>query len=826
MKTIDSTAKRGFTRRSFIKGAATLTAAGLLTGCSANTEDLIEDSSSTVEAGKEEIYSGVCRGNCYGGCLLNVHVRDGQVVRTTAGDYPNPAYNRICTKGITQPARVYSADRLKYPMRRTGERGAGEFERISWDDAIDEIAERWQGYIDEYGSSSIAVFNASGNFGSLAAGATGSMVNRFRSVLGLSMISHDVDMAFVFGQMKAYGGLDIGNGANEITDVRNSKTIISWGANPVVSQPQIVHFFLEAKEQGAKLIVIDPVYNAWAAKADWYIPINSSTDGALALSILNEIITNGNEDEAFVREHTEAPLLIKESDGKLLRVSDLQGASAGIDGGAAGSDEFVVWDSEANGPVPLSAAVKPAYKDAPHEVGGITVRTVWEDMAAQAAKWPAESASKVCGVPSETIEELARIYVEDGPVNTYMSLGVDHYLNGQYNYWPMYSIGAVTGNIGKPGASHGPWCVSATNIVNPAMSKPVDNEGNPAQGLAASYNMNSVLRIVKEGKFGDKDAALKSIYVALANPASIWADHNKAIEFFKSIDFVVVAELAMTETATYADILLPVCHWFEMTDIIADCHSHDCVVLQEKAVEPQFESKSDFEIFKAIATRMGYGSFFDFTDEEYLTMALGSDKAKALGISFSKLKEEHALRFIPGSDYIVFEGGIFPSSTKRAVFYKESPAPAYNQGQTIDYSKERSLYWEPALEADVNSEARKKYPFHCISEHMRTRTHSQWFDVGYMKEFEAEPVVRINPDDAKEMGVAEGDIVRLFNDRGSVKMKATLSSGYPRKIVGCPRTFHQKEFIEGSFATLSTNQYNQACANQVFNDVAVAIEKV
>ena len=108
---------------------------------------------------------------------------------------------------------------------------------------------------------------------------------------------------------------------------------------------------------------------------------------------------------------------------------------------------------------------------------------------------------------------------------------------------------------------------------------------------------------------------------------------------------------------------------------------------------------------------------------------------------------------------------------------------------------------------------------------MRTRTHTQFWDVGCLKEYEPEPLVRINPEDAGEYGIAEGDMVRLFNDRGSVTLKATLSAGMPRKALGCPRSYQDFEFGEGHFASLNTNEYNQYNANQVFNDVAVSIEK-
>lgn len=818
----------GLTRRSFIKGAATLTAAGALVGCSPKAENL-EEVEPKQEESKAQIFTGVCRGNCFGGCMMDIHVRDGQVVRTTAKDFPNPAYTRICSKGITQVARVYSAERLQYPMRRVGERGAGEFERISWEEAIGEISEKWQGYIDEYGPSSNGFFKGSGNFGMVSGGYSAGFMDRFTAVLGMSTVSHDVDMAAYWGSAKLRPALSDAGGNNEPADFLNSKVIINWAQNPTVSHPHIVHFMMEAQEKGAKLVVIDPVYNATAAKADWYIPINPSTDGVLALSIANEIIANGSEKADFVRDHTEAPLLIKE-DGAFLRMSDLgvkpiEGDLDPQTGKPSIVDPYAVWDESVGSVVALEEAKTPSYKSAP-SIDGIVVQTVWENLAENAAKYPADIAAEICGVSVEDIKELARIYIEDGPVNTVTSLGADHYMNGQYNYWAMGVPAAITGNYGKPGAALGSISVGPNSLLDFSVSvAPVDSEGKPAQGVGPSYNMNTLNDILSTGKFGTVDAVLKSLYIAAGNPATVWSDHSKTVEFFKNIEFLVVSDIAMTETAMYADILLPVAHWFEVVDLFGHSHNHPYLVWQEKASEPQFESKSDFDILKMIAENLGYGSFFDFNQEEYIRMAFDTDSARELGVTVDRLKEEHAVRMLPGEVFVSYEDGVLATPTGRAVFYKEDAAPSYNAGQKVDLGKERVLYWEPSNEADKNSPIRSQYPFHCISEHMRTRTHSQWYDVDYLREFDPEPIVRMNPDDAGGLGIVEGDMVRMYNDRGSVVMKATISAGYPRGVVGSPRSYQAKEYIEGHFASLSTNEYNQACANQAFNDVAVAIEK-
>ena len=207
MTDIASSNSRGFSRRSFIAGAAALTAAGVLSGCSSNTGGLAPHTEDSSKAGTEEIFSGSCRSQCIQGCYLNVHVRDGQIVRTTAGHIEEePFYEHICPKGLSHPARVYSAGRLQYPMRRVGERGAGEFERISWDEAIQEITDKWKGYREEYGPESIAFFLGSGNTAVLGGGtADGSVMQHLQTVMGACSVLPDRDIAFQSAMVKVFG---------------------------------------------------------------------------------------------------------------------------------------------------------------------------------------------------------------------------------------------------------------------------------------------------------------------------------------------------------------------------------------------------------------------------------------------------------------------------------------------------------------------------------------------------------------------------------------------------------------------------------------------
>lgn len=823
-------ATHGFTRRSFIKGAAALTAAGALAGCTPQAKNLEDADPKQQEAPETQIYSGVCRGNCFGGCHLDIHVRDGQIVRTTAGDMPDPSYKRICSKGLSHMGRTYSSNRVQYPMRRVGERGDGDFERISWDEAIEEITTKWKGYIEEFGSESIAIISQSGNLG-FGGGihGIGSYFTRFGNIMGFSKANGNLDWALVMTQIFAHGGQGMWASGNEPVDFENASTFVCWGANPAVSQLHNMHFILEAKEKGTQFIVIDPVCNMTAAKADKYIPINATTDAALALAIINEVVANGWEDVEFLRDHTEGPLLIKE-DFSLLKMSDLgveptEGEVDPMTGKPTVIDPYVVWDEDTNEAVELGKASRPALTGVT-EVDGIPVKTTFDNLKEAAAQLSLEEVQELTGVPAETIQELARIYTQNGPVTTYMMYGTDHYMNGHYACWAIFALGMVCGHVGKPGASTGGSCVGVTSLLNNKVSMATDSSGNPCKGLGRMFNLDHMNDILDTGMYKDQPLTLKGLFIMGANPVSVYAEQEYIKEAMAKFEFIVVSELSMTDTANWADILLPAADWYEQTDMYAACGTHPYLVWSDKAIDPLFESKPDYEIFQLLVDNMGYGDYWGWGDnEEALAETLDSEALRAAGITFDKIKEEKVLRIVPGEVYRSFEGGTYLTPTKRGRFYQETPY-VDTVGYEVDLSKERVPHWEPSFEADANSEARKSYPFHCLSDHMRTRTHTQWWDVQCLGEVETKPVVKMNPDDAAELGIAAGDEVKLYNDRGFVVLNAVINAGLPRKTVSVPRGFQQSEFIDGHIAQLPIMKFNQACSNQPFNDVAVAIEKM
>ncbi|MDR0500799.1 MAG: molybdopterin-dependent oxidoreductase [Coriobacteriales bacterium] len=841
---------RSFTRRSFIKGAATFAAATAATGavgssasmlasCSptgnaGTTNDALGSSgaSGTKGAGETQIFAGACRGNCGGGCFLNIHVRDNKVVRTSARDFPNTEYNRICTKGLTHVGRIYGPNRLLYPMKRVGARGSGDFERITWDEALDTIATKWQSYIEKYGPSAIMFFLGSGNYSALSGSSNWiGAFQRFVNSLGCSYCSLDVDAAISFGSGRATGGIPL---ANELTDRKNAKTQVIWGNNPTISLMHTMHFFMEAKEKGTRFIVIDPVYNATASKADWWLPVRGGTDGALALAVLNVLVQNGWVNDDTFRSKTNADLLIKE-DGRFLRMSDLgvaptEGEIDPTTNKPKLVDPLAVWDESNGAAVAFGTVTGITAIKGVAEVNGIKVQTVYENAMSYINKYPPAKAASMCGLSEDDIYELARVYYEDGPVTTEIMMGMNHYRNGHYTAWPVFLVGLLTGNVGKPGAAIGQseeYMPQLLYCNSKAAHYPLNSAGTPAPGQAALLHTVNVEEVLRTGTYQNKDLTIKSAYIHCSNPVVTMCDHDYTTGWFDMLDFVVVADICMTETCKHADIILPSAHWFEQVDLACFFSTHPYMIWQEKAIEPLGEAMPDFKIFGNILDKLGLGEYW-CTEEEYLNTMLDNDYWRSVGCTVQKLKTDKVARIYPEGDHIA-SAAAFGTETGRISLYQENITKGYTRNATsepIDESIEHGLYWETPVFAGADRDYRKDYPYHLLSEHMRTHTHTQWWDCEYVKEYEAEPIVRINPNDAAELGISEGDVVRLSNDQGFVVMKAAINAGLPRKMISSARSWQKDDFIDGHFASLPSKEYNQVCANQAFNDVAVKIEKL
>ena len=795
-------------RRSFLKGS--LAAAAAMSASSAMAFAEEQAAEATAAAAQEQVFCGSCRGNCGGQCFLNIHVRDGKVVRTSARDLPDPAYNRICIKGLTQPYRIYGKDRLKYPLRRVGERGAGQWEQISWDEAITEITDKWKGYIAEYGKDSVAMFTSSGNYAAANGGDIAAACGRFKNAMGFATINPSVDAALPAGIQPVLGGLGTLCGGNEAKDLLNAKTIIVWGANPVNSQQQTTHFLLEAKDNGTKLIVIDPIFTATAAKADIHVPVRAGTDAVLGYAMLNVILDNDLVDWDFVKKNTDMGMLVKADTKTYLRLSDVRALAEGE------ADAPVMMNQDGTYDVYTNVA-DPVLKGT-FEVNGVSVTTVFDLITESIKEYTVEKAEQITGVPAAQIEEVAKLYATNTPSTIYFYFGVDHYVNGHYGYRAMGMLAALTGNTGKPGAYCGMNESMGTNFLNFYAQYPAD-----AIPSALNISVNVLDEVLENGKLGDTPVNLKSVYVSHGNMIGNSGNRQEILKAVKMIDFLVCADIAMTETAQYADILLPVAHWYEVNDVSMCFGTHPYVLLQEKAIEPLYECKGDFEIWKLLAAAMGSTAFDGIEAEDYCAMWMDTDGARAVGLTYDALKEKKAIKFVPGDNYVEHASGVWSTATGKCQFYNESAAPAHNLGLEFVADHERLPYWEPPMEATYDGNA--EYPFHYMQVHAKWRTHTQWFDVPVLEEVSGEATLHMNPADAEAKGLAAGDLVKAYNERGHVVMPLVINPGVPQGMVTVPHGFEKGQFIDGHYQDLTLNVMHSMCVNTGYFDAHCNVVK-
>lgn len=803
--------KQKFSRRTFLKAsAATTAAAGAIAvnpwgkAMSVLAESNENTGSEAAEAG-ENIYYGSCKANCFSGCRLQIKVRAGKVVQTEMAEFPDARYNRICMKGLSHVQRIYDPNRLKYPMKRVGERGAGQWERMSWDEAIELIGSTWEQLQAQYGKHSIAFESGSGAF------ANGSFNSpaRLKSLLGASTISGCMDNAIFYGTSNAFGIGEYYN-ASELTDLLNARTILIWGANPTEAQVQNWHFIAEAKESGAKVIAIDPIFTNTAAKSDRHIALRPGTDGALALAMANVIIEEGLIDETFMKKSSVAPLLVKAADGKYLRRKDLEGEG----------EELIVWDNAAGKYGLIEEVRDPALKGT-YTVEGIKVTTAYELLLERIKKYTVQYAAELCEVPAETIREIARLYATQTPGTIYHGFGPDHYVNGHYAVFAITTLAILTGNLGKPGATAGYQMPLGFYLNTGALQKPA---GSPDPG--PTIPIVKLLDVVNEGKFNNGPMTLKSIYVYGSNHAGNTAERKAYLEVLEKMDLVVVADLTLSDTAQYADIVLPVAHWFEVDDMHGQISQTPYLILQEKAIEPLYESKSDWDIVSLLGRRMGFAEHFTMSHEEMMEFSLNTDYARALGITYERLKKEKVLRNVPDKPYIFGEDGTYPTPTKRAQFYLENPQPQMFFGQQIDVEKERLPHWEPPNEAWSENPLYQKYPLVYGQERPKWRVHTQWSHTPWLKELEPEPIVKISPDDAVSRNIKTGDTVKVYNDRGYVVLKAVISNGNRPGMIVIPKGWQRGQYIDGHYQDMTSRVSNEACINNCFYDALVEVEKI
>jgi len=725
-------------------------------------------------------------------CGILAHVTAGRVVKVEPAEFPDPKYRRICLRGLVSPEMTYHPDRLKHPLRRVGERGEGKFGRISWDEALDTIAARFRDIAGRYGWRSIG----------WVLGGPGSGTTKFGAYLRLASLTQSTrvstwgygDSALPCGSRPLFGT----HTPHELlTNWDNPKLVLVWGSNPGEATPlSIMRQILDAKEQGSQVVVIDPRFTVTAARADEYLGIKPGTDAALALGMMHVIFRGNLQDDEFIRRHTVGPFLVRSDTGAFLREKDLV---------SQGSAAYMVWDTVSGAVTRADTPGVIAALTGTYRVNDIECHPAFQLLITLAEEYPPDKVAAITGIPSEIIIKLAEKLVSAKPVSIVTNMGLTRTYHGDLAMRALGALATVTGNIKLTSSSgHRPVVLNWTPFLHADLSKP-------------TFSRLGVLKLY-DAVISGKPFPIKAVWFAFINFLNQCVNSNKiAQEVFPNLDFIVVADTFMTPTARYADIVLPACSYLEFSDLITGPAPY--IQLQQKVIDPLYESRSDVTVASELARRLGLGSYFNMGEEGFIDLLLASGHPSVAGITVEKLKGGPALTHPPqvtGCDEEV------PFSTP------SGKIELYCEGLR-QYGQALPVYLEP-LEAGGKSTGRK-YPLTYIQGHSRFRTHSMLANSPTLRELNPKPVVDINPIDAKKRRITDGDMVTVFNERGRATLKARVTEGVHPGVVNITEGWWFEHFREGGGNVLTHDTINPVQEvifepNMAMNDVAVEVVKV
>ena len=644
-----------------------------------------------------------------------VTVENGRAIEIKgAPDHPTTA-GTLCTKVARYLDRTYSPDRLRYPMRRVGEKGEGRFARISWDQALDEIADRFAAIAASAdGPQAILPYSYAGTMGLLQGS---SMDRRFFHRLGASLLDRTICASAGKAGWAAVVGASMGMDVEEYVD---SKLILIWGSNPVTSN---LHFWTraqEAKRRGAKLIAIDPYRSVTAEKCHDHIALLPGTDAALAFGIMHMLIADARIDRDYIDRYT---------------------------------------------------------------IG-------FDALAQRAGEWTPERVAATCGISREQVVRLAHDYGTIKPAAIRLNYGMQRVHGGGNAVRAVACLPALIGAWRDPAggallSSSGTYPVDSAALERPDL----------IHGSPRTINMSAI----GDALTGLNDPPIRAIYVYNSNPVAVAPDSSSVVAGFSRPDlFCVVHEIFRTDTADYADILLPATTQLEQTDI-HNSYGHLYALANNPAIAPIAEALPNTEVFRRLAARMGFSdACFTESDDDLARQAYRAQDVRAQGIDWDRLKQDGWQRLNVPRPYAPFAHGQFPTRSGKCEFWSETLAA---QGQDP-----LPAYLPPRESAASNPELAVRYPLGFISPPARNFLNSSFSHLPAFVAEEKTPHLDIHPQDAAPRGIGHGDPVRVFNDRGSLLATARVTDRTRPGVVVAPSVWWRKLAPGGENANAVTSQ--------------------
>jgi len=739
----------------------------------------------------ETVVHTACPAHCSGNaCGILAHVRDGQVSKLEPATFPDNRYTRICQKGLTTLQILYHPDRLRYPLRRAGARGEGKWQQLSWDEALDYVAERLKDVAAKHGRRSVAWVLGGPGSGTVKFGAYTRFAGCFQGTR-VSTWGYG-DAAGPCGTISTFGAHQLGD---FVANLEEPRLNICWGTNPAESGPFRMRSLLDAKERGVKLVVIDPIFTITASKADEFLAVRPGTDAALALGMMHQILEDGLEDRDFMSRYTVGPYLVRQDNSRYLRGRDLS---------PDGDDTYMVWDMAVGEARVADSAVKPALEGS-YNPGSVSCKTAFQMLKELIQEYPPSRAAEITGVSEDKIVRMARAYATLKPAAILTNNGLGRTYHGDITFRAVGTLAALTGNIRLPGpAGHRGVQYNWGPFLKPRADQP-------------SYSRLGILNMYDAIARGEP-YPVRAAWFAFINFINQCTNNNRILnEIIPELEFIVVADMFMTTTAQHADVVLPVCTFLEFTDMVNGPHPY--IQLQQRVIPPLYESKSDVQILRELAPRLGFDEYFK-TEEEFIDLLLDSGDPSIEGINVQRLKEGPATIKSPPRPTDHTASAQFRTPSGRIEFYVEKLLPF---GEALPVHKE-------PLESNRTPLARK-YPLSLVQVHSKFHVHSSYVKSAWLHELDTEPLLEINPADASKRQIQDGDLVEMFNDRGQVKVKAKLNAGVQPGVVNLTHGWWPSHFREGNLNALTNDAINPAQeaayeANMCMNDNLVEVRKV
>jgi anaerobic dimethyl sulfoxide reductase subunit A len=741
-------------RRSFLKWSAALGGTAALAG---GLDFGLKAVENAAAEGEVKTMTVACYHNCGGRCALFAEVKDGTLTRILpepVGEKDTQDNPRIipCLRGRSQIHRVYAPERLKYPMKRVGKRGEGKFERISWEEALDTIASEMKRIKEKYGNESFYFMYASG---AQWTGPDGRAPSRrmLRLFGGYTDYYGSYSTACYGAVAPLVTGSAVGNSAD---DVSNSKLVVLFGDNSVVTRAggdNCGYHYLKAKQNGARFISIDPLLTdtALVTEAEW-IPIRPGTDVALIAALSYVMVEENLYDKEFMRKYV------------------------------VGFDEDTL----------------PA--DAPRDSSWMSYIYGRADGVVKSPEW----ASEITGIPAARIEKLAREIAGTKPCAMFQGWGWQRRAYGEQPVRALPILAAMTGNMGISGGSAG---MRPAGMSFKMKGMPLPD--NPIKSVISVFMWPDFITRGTEMTNGPRDR-IKGVEKLNSNMKFMWnqagntvinqhSDVNltaKILEDDTMLEFLVTVENAMTPSAKFSDIVLPETTSFEVETIMTgEGHSekgnHAWAVFNHKTIEPLYESKEIYWIAEQLADRLGIGDEYregHASKEDWLRDMVTS--AQESYEDFPSLEDFRELGLYkvssdkPSIALTSFIEDPIANPLKTAsgkIDIYSAPLAALNEPDVVPAIPIYIPEWE-----GVSDPLRKTYPLQMLGHHAVQRSHSTFDNVDYLREAHPQ-AFWINTVDAKKRGIKNGDMVRVFNDRGEVHLPAFVTNRIAPGVTSMPQ---------------------------------------